>query len=74
MPVIPYSWAISGKSSVEILANVNVPASSVLTASNSGASILHGPHHDAQKSTMTGRGDGSTSVLNVWAVSSCTMF
>src|SRR5207247_10139713 len=41
-------------SSTLTFATLNVPTFSRAISSSSGAIILHGPHHSAQKSTMTG--------------------
>src|SRR5213594_80181 len=41
-------------SSTLTLATLTAPAFSRATSSSSGAIILHGPHHSAQKSTITG--------------------
>jgi len=40
------------------LCYTNLPATSAATLRNPGATILHGPHHGAQKSTSTGRSIG----------------
>src|SRR3954469_3244476 len=45
--------AASGLSSTLSLAMLTLPACSVAISSRIGAIILHGPHHSAQKSTMT---------------------
>jgi hypothetical protein len=44
-------------SSVLTFATSHFPAPSRATLLSSGATILHGPHHGAQKSTNTGRAD-----------------
>src|SRR5436309_8769069 len=41
-------------SSTFTFATLTAPAFSRATSSSSGAIILHGPHHSAQKSTITG--------------------
>src|ERR1700745_3683624 len=46
--------AISGLSSTLSFATETCPPCSLAISSNSGAIILHGPHHSAQKSTITG--------------------
>ena len=46
-----------GNSSVFTLATTKWPAVSFATLTISGATILHGPHHGAQKSTSTGKAD-----------------
>src|SRR3989344_8718148 len=66
--------ARAGKSSVEILANFSFPVYSLLVSSSTGASIRHGPHQEAQKSTITGNFDFTTSVSNDASVSSRTIF
>src|SRR5438876_3265793 len=48
-------------SSTLTLAILTAPAFSRATSSRSGAIILHGPHHSAQKSTITG--------LSLWITS-----
>jgi len=54
MPEIPYSPAIEGFSSVFNLTKSTLPVNWPATLSTTGASILHGPHQGAQKSTTTG--------------------
>src|SRR5689334_2410352 len=39
-----------------------------------GPSILHGPHHSAQKSTITGTGDCKTSLSKVLSLRLTTFF
>ena len=39
------------------LATVSLPPYSLAISSSTGANILHGPHHSAQKSTSTGLPD-----------------
>ena len=46
-----------GSSSVFTFATTKWPAVSRATLANSGATILHGPHHGAQKSTRTGKAE-----------------
>src|SRR5512143_2021698 len=46
----------------------NLPACSRAISSTTGATIRHGPHHTAQKSTSVGVPDFSTSWLNVSSV------
>src|SRR3954447_25044504 len=60
--------AISGFSSMLTLATVILSPCSVAISSSTGATILHGPHHSAQKSTSTGLSLPSTSVSNVASV------
>src|SRR4030095_17148956 len=51
---------------------VSLPSYSLATSSSTGANILHGPHHSAQKSTRTGLPDCRTSLSNV-ASDTCLM-
>src|ERR1700754_4264384 len=62
------SRAVVGFASTSILATVSWPAFSLAISSRTGATILHGPHHVAQKSTSTGVLLDSTSVENVSSV------
>ncbi len=49
------SWPASIRAlSMSTLTNFALPASSRAKAANSGAMVLHGPHHSAMKSTTTG--------------------
>src|SRR4051794_20478465 len=50
------------------LAMVILSAFSTAISSSTGATILHGPHHSAQKSTRTGLSLPRTSVSNVASV------
>src|SRR4051812_26303876 len=45
-------------------ATVSFSECSTAISSSTGATILHGPHHSAQKSTSTGLSDAKTSVWN----------
>src|SRR5215475_15307037 len=57
---------------MSILTSFTAPLASVTTFSMIGCSVLHGPHHGAQKSTITGtvREVSSTSLANlVWSLS-----
>src|SRR5581483_10084852 len=45
-----------------------IPLCSEAISSSTGATILHGPHQDAQKSTSTGLSLPSTSSANDWSV------
>jgi hypothetical protein len=58
----PNCEAISGFSSMLILATFTLPSISLEISSRLGAIILHGPHHSAQKSTTTGTLESSTSL------------
>src|SRR3954452_5716025 len=49
-------------------ATLALPAYSVASSSRTGASILHGPHHSAQKSTSTGTVDLRTSCSQLASV------
>ena len=53
-----------GFSSVFNLKTLIFPSKSFEISSTTGATILHGPHHGAQKSTNTGRSLCSTSLSN----------
>ncbi len=57
--------ATVGRSSVLTLTTSQRPASSSATRATSGATRLHGPHHEAQKSTIIGSSERITSSLNV---------
>ena len=46
-----------GLASMSSLATVSLPSYSLAMSSSTGANILHGPHHSAQKSTSTGVAD-----------------
>src|SRR5262249_48320527 len=58
------SRAVAGFESTSSLATVSAPAFSPAISSSTGATILHGPHHVAQKSTRTGVLLESTSLEN----------
>src|SRR3954465_11511541 len=62
------SRGICGFSSMLSLAIVSLSACSAAISSSTGATILHGPHHSAQKSTRTGLSLPRTSVANVASV------
>src|SRR5712672_807426 len=51
-------------SSVLTFATTHLPAPSCATLFSSGATILHGPHHGAQKSTNTGRAERAVKASN----------
>ena len=63
-----------GLASVSILARIQRPAASAASFSSTGLSCLHGPHHSAQRSMITGTESerSSTSVPNVSSVTSMT--
>ena len=67
MARMPYSAASGCCSSTLTLPIFTLPSYSSASSSRSGAIILHGPHHSAQKSTSTGVGDCKT----CWAKFSC---
>ncbi len=48
------AWATCGLSSTSTLASSTAPPVSATTFSRIGPSVLHGPHHSAQRSTTTG--------------------
>src|SRR5919199_6682477 len=62
MDLIPYFIAISWFSSTFNFATFILPAIICDNCSTTGPTILHGPHHSAQKSTKTGKSDFRTSL------------
>src|SRR5436190_20612251 len=66
--------AISGFSSILSLTIRTAPLAARTVFSRIGPSCLHGPHHGAQKSTMTGCSNeaSTTSVIKLWVVTSLT--
>src|ERR1700754_2121443 len=62
------SRAVAGFESTSILATVSWPAFSLAISSRTGATILHGPHQVAQKSTSTGVLLDNTSLEKVSSV------
>ena len=58
--------------STSILTSRTLPLASVTAFSSAGPSVLHGPHHGAQKSTITGtsREASITSAMKVASVPS----
>src|SRR3954468_7075079 len=54
MDITPKRRAVSGLSSTLSLATDSLPVCSSAISPRMGAIILQGPHHSAQKSTMTG--------------------
>src|SRR3954453_10395797 len=64
----------AGLLSTLTLAIFTLPACSCAISSSTGASILHGPHHSAQKSTSTGWVDLSTSVSKLASLISIVDF
>src|ERR1017187_2665926 len=69
-----YCAAKPGFSSTLTLATLTRPACSVAISSSTGASILQGPHHSAQKSTSTGWPDFRTSASKLVSFSSTIDF
>src|SRR5438034_1044618 len=57
---MPYSAANACCSSILTLPILARPSNSSASSSSTGAIILHGPHHSAQKSTSTGAADWRT--------------
>src|SRR4051794_35803896 len=55
------AWDRPGFASTSTFTTSTVPSYLAASFSISGATILHGPHHAAQKSTTTGRSDLRTS-------------
>ena len=68
------AWAICGFASTSTLASSTAPPVSSTTFSMIGPSVLHGPHHSAQRSTTTGTviDRSITAVANVASVTSVT--
>lgn len=60
--------AVTGFSSTFSFATRTRPAISAATSSMTGATIRHGPHQGAHKSSSTGSGERSTSAKNVASV------
>src|SRR6187401_3539293 len=54
----------AGRASVLTLATIHRPAFAAATRAISGATARHGPHHGAQKSTITGRCESRMSASN----------
>src|SRR5699024_10654499 len=69
IPRMANCGGVCGFSSTFSFANVNLPSYSPASSSSTGATILHGPHHSAQKSTRTGPEADNTSC---WKLSSLT--
>src|SRR3954454_4346657 len=63
-------WATAGASSTLSLARRILPAFSLAICSSTGATMRQGPHHSAQKSTMSGTSAAPTSSSKVSLVSS----
>ena len=62
MPLIPYFGAVLGLASTSILQTFSFYAYSLAISSRTGAIIIQGPHHSAQKSTKTGPSASNTSL------------
>src|SRR5712691_1192201 len=67
----PKRPAVIGLASTSSFATLSFSPCSFATSSRTGATILHGPHHVAQKSTSTGMSDFRTSCSNVWSLTTC---
>ena len=63
-----------GLASTSTLARIHWPAASAASFSSTGESCLHGPHHSAHRSMITGvvRERSTTSALKVSSVTSMT--
>src|SRR5476651_364695 len=59
---MPYCWASCCSWSTLTLTILTLSGSSLATSSSNGAIILQGPHHSAQKSTITSLSAFSTSL------------
>src|SRR4029453_9573808 len=70
MDVMPYSAAMAGLSSTLSLTTSTFSPYSTEISSRIGPSLRQGPHHSAQKSTMTGFSEARTSVLKLASVTS----
>ena len=68
------AWASRGLASTSTLASTHAPPASLASFSSTGLSCLHGPHHSAHRSTITGvvRDRSATSLLKVSSVTSIT--
>src|SRR5688572_8687040 len=73
MDVIPYSAAMAGLSSTFTLTTSTFSLYSTEISSRMGPSLRQGPHHSAQKSTITGLSAASTSVLKLASVTSLAL-
>src|ERR1700728_457771 len=69
MPRMPKRAAIVGSSSTLTLAKRARGSSSLAALSKIGAIVRHGPHHGAQKSTISGMSLRSTCLSKVFDVS-----
>src|SRR6478672_9812342 len=68
--VIPYCAAMAGLSSTFTLTTSTFSLYSPAISSRIGPSLRHGPHHSAQKSTITGLSAERTSVSKLASVTS----
>src|SRR5260370_40760237 len=67
--LMPPSWpGTTGLASMSSLATLIRPSYSPASSSTTGPIILHGEHHEAQKSTRTGTSESMTSDLKVVSV------
>src|SRR5947209_1288683 len=65
--------AVFWLSSMLSLTTLSASARSLAISSTTGATIRHGPHHGAQKSTSTGLSDSRTSAWKLLSVTSVTV-
>src|SRR5664279_6404122 len=72
IPRMPYLPGVDGLASMSSFAIVILPSYCLAISSRTGANILQGPHHSAQKSTRTGLPDCRTSLSKV-ASETCLM-
>src|SRR5438067_3481424 len=73
MPVTPNCCGVSWFSSTFNLTILSLPDCSTAISSSTGATMRHGPHHSAQKSTRTGRSLASTSASKSASVTACVV-
>jgi hypothetical protein len=66
----PKAIAVCWFTSMSNLPMVSLPSNSLAISFSTGAIILQGPHHSAQKSTKTGVSDSTTICSNVASVTS----
>src|SRR3972149_12028698 len=69
-----YFDASSPLSSTFTLTNFTLPGYSLESSSTTGLTILHGPHHSAQKTTNTGTCESITSVCQLFVFSGFAFF
>src|SRR5688572_6357033 len=70
---MPYSAAMAGLSSTFTLTTLTFSPYSTEISSRMGPSLRQGPHHSAQKSTMTGLSADSTSLPKLASVTSLAL-